>query len=64
MPLTIIIVVGWIWFDRRREGQFAIEDADLEENIVNMEAEIMAMMRKRTMSKANTWTSVTSPIRP
>ncbi|KAF6815673.1 hypothetical protein CPLU01_02682 [Colletotrichum plurivorum] len=64
VPLTIIIVVGWIWFDRRREGQFAIEDADLEENIVNMEAEIMAMMRKRTMSKANTWTSVTSPIRP
>ncbi|KAK1598711.1 uncharacterized protein LY79DRAFT_252917 [Colletotrichum navitas] len=64
IPLTIAIVVGWILFDRRREGKFASEDADLEKNIEHMEADIMAMMRKRTMSKANTWTSVTSPIRP
>ncbi|KAK1691217.1 hypothetical protein BDP55DRAFT_542266 [Colletotrichum godetiae] len=64
VPLTIFIVGGWIVFDRRREGQFAVEDADLERNIEHMEADIMAMMRKRTMSKANTWTSVTSPIRP
>ncbi|GJC95376.1 protein kinase [Colletotrichum higginsianum] len=64
IPLTIVIVGGWIVFDRRREGKFASEDADLEKNIEHMEADIMAMMRKRTMSKANTWTSVTSPIRP
>ncbi|OHW96292.1 MIT CorA-like divalent cation transporter [Colletotrichum incanum] len=64
IPLTIVIVGGWILFDRRREGKFASEDADLEKNIEHMEADIMAMMRKRTMSKANTWTSVTSPIRP
>ncbi|KAH0443364.1 hypothetical protein CKAH01_02849 [Colletotrichum kahawae] len=64
IPLTVVIVVGWIMFDRRREGKFAVEDADLEKNIEHMEADIMAMMRKRTMSKANTWTSVTSPIRP
>ncbi|KAK1640381.1 hypothetical protein BDP81DRAFT_342494 [Colletotrichum phormii] len=64
VPLTIFIVGGWIVFDRRREGQFAVEDADLERNIEHMEADIMAMMRKRTMSKANTWKSVTSPIRP
>ncbi|OHF00152.1 hypothetical protein CORC01_04560 [Colletotrichum orchidophilum] len=64
VPLTIFIVGGWIVFDRRREGKFAVEDADLEKNIEHMEADIMAMMRKRTMSKANTWTSVTSPIRP
>ncbi|KAK2026819.1 hypothetical protein LX32DRAFT_622064 [Colletotrichum zoysiae] len=64
IPLTILIVGGWMIFDRRREGKFAVEDADLEKNIEHMEADIMAMMRKRTMSKANTWTSVTSPIRP
>ncbi|KAJ3942496.1 uncharacterized protein N0V96_007997 [Colletotrichum fioriniae] len=64
VPLTILIVGGWIVFDRRRESQFRVEDADLERNIEHMEADIMAMMRKRTMSKANTWTSVTSPIRP
>ncbi|KAK2064524.1 hypothetical protein LY76DRAFT_587381 [Colletotrichum caudatum] len=64
IPLTILIVGGWMIFDRWREGKFAVEDADLEKNIEHMEANIMAMMRKRTMSKANTWTSVTSPIRP
>ncbi|TDZ24425.1 hypothetical protein Cob_v002872 [Colletotrichum orbiculare MAFF 240422] len=63
IPLTVIIVVGWLWFDRRRESKFADEDADLEKNIEHMEADIMAMMRKRTMSKANTWTSTTTPIR-
>ncbi|OLN86525.1 hypothetical protein CCHL11_10282 [Colletotrichum chlorophyti] len=64
VPLTVVIVVGWIVYDKQREGKFAVEDADLEKNIEHMEADIMAMMRKRTMSKHNTWTSVTSPIRP
>lgn len=64
IPVTALIVAGWMLFDRRREGRFKNEDDDLEKNIEHMEADIMAMMRKRTMSKANTWTSATSPIKP
>ncbi|CRK34758.1 hypothetical protein VD0004_g8491 [Verticillium dahliae] len=64
VPVTAAIVLGWLQFDRRREGRFKLEDDDLEKNIEHMEADIMAMMRKRTMSKANTWTSVTAPVKP
>ncbi|KAH7354331.1 hypothetical protein B0T11DRAFT_126782 [Plectosphaerella cucumerina] len=64
IPVTALIVAGWLAFDRRREGRFKTEDDDLEKNIEHMEADIMAMMRKRTMSKANTWTSATSPVKP
>lgn len=31
------------------------EDEDLERGVGDMEADIMAMMRKRTMSKVSTW---------
>lgn len=64
VPVTVLIVGGWLRFDKRREKRFMSEDNDLEKNIEHMEADIMAMMRKRTMSKANTWTSVTAPIKP
>jgi len=63
IPITIIIVGSWVWFDRRREAQFAREDEDLEKNITKMEVDIMAMMRKRTMNKASTWTTMSSPSR-
>lgn len=61
MPLTLFIVGSWLWFDRRREAKFAKEDEDLEKNITKMELDIMAMMRKRTMSKVSTWNTMSSP---
>ncbi|KAI6781073.1 uncharacterized protein J7T54_003240 [Emericellopsis cladophorae] len=61
VPVTALIVVTWIWFDRKREAQHKKDDADLERNIDQMEKDIMRNLRKRTMSKAHTWNTVTSP---
>jgi hypothetical protein len=55
IPLTLLIVVCWRWWDRRREARYAQEDADIEVGIEKMEEQIMATMRKKTMSKARTW---------
>ncbi|KAH6850236.1 hypothetical protein B0I37DRAFT_413649 [Chaetomium sp. MPI-CAGE-AT-0009] len=55
IPITLVIVIGWRWWDRRREQRYAEEDRDIEEGIEKMEAQIMATMRKRTMSKMRTW---------
>ena len=55
IPLTLAIVVSWRWWDRRREAQYALEDRDIEVGIEKMEAQIMATMRKKTMSKSRTW---------
>jgi len=55
VPITIIIVLVWRFWDRRREMKFEKEDADLEEGIEHMEQQIMAAMRKRTLSKVRTW---------
>ena len=55
IPMTLIIVMFWRWWDKKREAQYADEDVDLEAGIDKMEAQIMAMMRKRTLSKVRTW---------
>jgi hypothetical protein len=55
IPITLVIVITWRWWDKRRERKYAQEDADIEEGIEKMEAQIMATMRKRTMSKMRTW---------
>ncbi|KAL2257826.1 hypothetical protein VTK26DRAFT_9120 [Humicola hyalothermophila] len=55
IPLTLMVVVLWRWWDRRREERYAAEDADIEAGIERMEAQIMATMRKRTLSKVRTW---------
>ncbi|KAG8416555.1 hypothetical protein J3459_007517 [Metarhizium acridum] len=64
IPITAAIVAIWVWFDRRREAQYAKDDEDLEQNIDKMEKEIMFHLRKRTMSKTHTWNSLSSPPRP
>ncbi|OAA34448.1 Mg2+ transporter protein, CorA-like/Zinc transport protein ZntB [Metarhizium rileyi] len=64
IPITAAIVAIWVWFDRRREAQYARDDEDLEQNIDKMEKDIMFHLRKRTMSKAHTWNSLSSPPRP
>lgn len=55
IPLTLIIVLIWRIWDKRREKKYEAEDEDLEVGIENMEAKIMSNMRKRTMSKVRTW---------
>lgn len=55
IPLTLIIVVTWFLWDKKREAEYAQEDKDIEKGIDKMEQKIMAEMRKRTMSTARTW---------
>jgi hypothetical protein len=55
VPLTIGIVAFWYVYEKRREAIYDKEDADLEKGSDDMEKDIMATMRKRTMSKASTW---------
>ena len=55
IPLTMFIVLFWRYWDKRRERKFAEEDIDIQAGIDDMEAQIMANMRKRTMSKHRTW---------
>jgi hypothetical protein len=59
----VFILVAWMLVDRRREAQYVRADADLEKDIEKMEKNIMQALRKRTMSKANTWNSTTTPPR-
>lgn len=55
IPMTVVIVgIWWVW-ERGREKKYDLEDRDLEKGSEDMEKNIMAMMRKRTMSKASTW---------
>lgn len=55
LPVTAIIVGIWYVWEKKREARYDREDADLEKGSEDMERTIMAMMRKRTMSKASTW---------
>ncbi|KKP06098.1 hypothetical protein THAR02_01794 [Trichoderma harzianum] len=57
IPLTVIIVGFWLWYDRRREARYAKEDKELDGDIEQMEAHILNSLRKRTMSKTHTWNS-------
>jgi heme/copper-type cytochrome/quinol oxidase subunit 2 len=55
IPITIVIVGVWYVWEKKREARYDREDMDLEKGSEDMEKNIMAMMRKRTMSKASTW---------
>ena len=55
LPVTIGIVGSWYVYSKRREAIYDKEDADLEKGSEDMEKDIMATMRKKTMGKANTW---------
>ncbi|KAK7749321.1 hypothetical protein SLS62_008290 [Diatrype stigma] len=57
IPLTVLIVGSWWFLDRRRERRYALEDEDIERGIERLETDILAVMRKKTMSKASTWNS-------
>lgn len=55
IPITAFIVGFWYIWEKKREERYDREDLDLEKGSEDMERTIMAMMRKRTMSKASTW---------
>lgn len=55
IPTTIVIVLGWWVWERKREKRYDEEDARIEQGSEGMEKKIMAAMRTRTMSKASTW---------
>jgi len=55
IPITILIVGVWYVWEKMREARYNREDEDLENGSEHMEKDIMAAMRKRTMSKASTW---------
>ncbi len=64
IPVTLLIVTFLVWWDKRREKVFAKEDSDIEAGIDQMEAQIMATMRQRTLSKQRTWETVGCPTPP
>ncbi|CAP68927.1 uncharacterized protein PODANS_7_8880 [Podospora anserina S mat+] len=55
VPLTLLIVLIWRIWDKRRDKKYEAEDADIEKGIEAMEQQIMTAMRKRTLSKVRTW---------
>ena len=55
VPVTVAIVAIWYVWEKKRDARYDREDKDLEKGSEAMEKEIMAMMRKRTMSKHSTW---------
>ncbi|KAI5863121.1 hypothetical protein GGS23DRAFT_54218 [Durotheca rogersii] len=57
VPLTLVILLCWYVIDMRREKRYAKEDEDIERGISLMEKDILAIMRKKTINKASTWTS-------
>lgn len=57
IPITVIITGIWYIWEKRREAKYDKEDEDLEKGSDEMEKDIMAAMRRRTMSKVSTWDS-------
>ena len=55
IPMTIIIVLIWYIWEKRREKRYQEEDTELEKGVETMELQIQSAMRKRTMSKVTTW---------
>jgi hypothetical protein len=55
IPMTIIIVMIWYIWEKRREKRYQMEDNELEKGVETMELQIQSAMRKRTMSKVVTW---------
>jgi hypothetical protein len=55
VPITALVFLVWRIWDKRRTKMNLQDDDNLEAGIDRMEAQIMAMMRKRTLSKVRTW---------
>ncbi|CAI4217886.1 unnamed protein product [Parascedosporium putredinis] len=57
IPVTLLIVGTWIFFNQRRKDKFRRDQATVEGDVESMEREIMATMRRKTLNKENTWNS-------
>ncbi|KAH7161020.1 hypothetical protein EDB81DRAFT_783733 [Dactylonectria macrodidyma] len=57
IPFTLAIVGLFLLWEKRRMRLYQREDENLERALERMERDIMAAMRKRTMSKVSTWVS-------
>jgi cytochrome c-type biogenesis protein CcmH/NrfF len=51
IPVTLLIVGLWLFWERRRRRMYEIEDRDLELSVEEMERDIMKQMLKTTKSK-------------
>ncbi|KLU89466.1 hypothetical protein MAPG_08437 [Magnaporthiopsis poae ATCC 64411] len=54
VPLTLVVVLSWMLWDRRRTRSYAEEDAELEAGIEEMENKIMATTQLRSLTKVRT----------
>lgn len=55
LPITIIVVAGWFYWEKRKESRYKVEDTELAQNVETMEMDIQKQMRQRIMSKVGTW---------
>ncbi|KAL7957855.1 hypothetical protein V8C34DRAFT_284570 [Trichoderma compactum] len=55
IPLTLVVVGLYLLWERRRLRTYKLEDAQLEQDIEAMGQHILNTIRKRTISKKNTW---------
>ncbi|KAK2070167.1 hypothetical protein P8C59_004686 [Phyllachora maydis] len=55
IPITLVVVIFWRWWDKRRESLHAAEDVELEDGIEKLETQIIKTLRNRTLSKQRTW---------
>lgn len=55
LPITVIVVAGWFYWEKKKESRYKIEDEELGKDVENMEMVIQRKMRQRIMSKAGTW---------
>lgn len=55
LPITIIVVAGWVYWEKKKEKRYKIEDEENGRDVENMEMAIQKQMRQRIMSKAGTW---------
>ncbi|KAK4067289.1 uncharacterized protein Triagg1_7732 [Trichoderma aggressivum f. europaeum] len=55
IPLTLAVVGLYLLWERRRLRSYMLEDAQVEQDIEAMGQHILNSIRKRTISKKNTW---------
>lgn len=48
IPVTLVVVGIWLWWDKKRRESYDKEDGDLEEDLRDLENAILATMRKST----------------
>lgn len=60
IPLTGLIVGSWIFFNQRRKRKLRADQLAVEGDVENMEREIMATIRRKTLRTESTWASIST----